>query len=136
LLHTRTIMGRPEIGRVDGTSAIAGDSGYVFLFNPNARRLSAEFRLDDSIGLGTGDLYVLAEVFPQKGRLLGNTARGAWAHGERVSVAMDGTSAMVLEIRPAPRGLTAPLLFNAAGTAVLAHRSLALAVSGEPGTLQ
>ena len=38
LRHTRTILGQPAIGKVDGTAAILGDSGFVFLFNPNGRR--------------------------------------------------------------------------------------------------
>ena len=38
LRHTRTILGQPALGKVDGTAAIVGDRGFVFLFNPNARR--------------------------------------------------------------------------------------------------
>src|SRR5204862_5095476 len=53
LRHTRTILGPPALGKVDGTSAIIGNRGYLFLFNPNARRLVAEFSLDASIGVGS-----------------------------------------------------------------------------------
>src|SRR5947207_7914041 len=52
LRHTRTILGQPAMGKIDGTSAIVGYRGYVFLFNPNARRLTAEFALDATIGVG------------------------------------------------------------------------------------
>ena len=54
LRRTRTILGQPAIGKVDGTSAIVGDRGFIFLFNPNGRRLDAEFSLDATIGF-TGD---------------------------------------------------------------------------------
>src|SRR5262249_3965871 len=49
LRHTRPILGAPALGRIDGTSAIVGNHGFVFLFNPNARRLSADVVLDESI---------------------------------------------------------------------------------------
>src|SRR5262249_25762224 len=45
LRRTRTILGQPALGKVDGTSAIVGNRGYLFLFNPNSRRLTAEFAL-------------------------------------------------------------------------------------------
>ena len=43
--------GPPSIGHVDGTSAILSNRGFIFFFNPNGRRLSAEITLDDTIGL-------------------------------------------------------------------------------------
>ena len=47
LLNTQFIIGQPAIGRVDGTSAIVADRGYIFLFNPNGRKLEASFSLDN-----------------------------------------------------------------------------------------
>lgn len=76
LRHTRTILGQPAIGKVDGTSAIVGDRGYVFLFNPNGRRLDAEFTLDESIGFaGRGSVQV-KELYPAEGRLVGKPGVG------------------------------------------------------------
>ena len=71
LRHLRPIIGPPALGRVDGTAAIRGDRGFVFLFNPNYRELDAEFTLDASIGLTSGDRFVLRELYPRRGRLLG-----------------------------------------------------------------
>jgi hypothetical protein len=51
LRHSRTILHQPAMGDVDGTAAIVGDRGFLFRFNPNYKRLAADFVLDESIGL-------------------------------------------------------------------------------------
>src|SRR5256885_12219182 len=37
LRRTHTILGQPAINKVDGTSAILGDRGFLFLFNPDRK---------------------------------------------------------------------------------------------------
>lgn len=136
LRHTRTILGQPALGKVDGTSAIVGDRGYVFLFNPNGRRLNAEFTLDSAIGL-RGRRYLLRELHPQEGRLIGKPGAGVWSHGDRVEIALDGGSALVLEVQPAPATVEEPMLFSAPGAAELSGGVLRLSgVRGEVGQSQ
>lgn len=136
LRHTRTILGEPALGRVDGTAAIREDRGYLFLFNPNARRLSVEVPLDASIGLTRGGRYLVEEVYPVEGRAIGKPGAGIWDHGDRLAVRMDGQSALVLAVGPAPAtAMREPRLFNAPGTAALSSGLLRLdGVAGEPGT--
>ena len=135
LRHTRTILGQPALGKVDGTSAIAGDHGYVFLFNPNARRLPAELPLDGTIGLTAGGRFLVKEIYPVESRLIGKPGTGVWTAGDRVSLTMDGASAVVLELSPAPAAPAAPVLFGAPGRATLAGGELTLTgVRGEAGT--
>jgi hypothetical protein len=134
LRHTRPIIGQPALGKVDGTSAILENRGFIFLFNPNARRLAAAFALDDTIGLTPGGSYVLKEIFPLEGRLVGKPGEGRWQGGDRVSIDIDGGTAVVLEVQPAaaPQG---PLLFGAPGSATLDGGTLTLTgVRGESGT--
>ena len=102
LRQTRTILGQPAIGTVDGTSAIVGDRGYIFLFNPNGRRLDAEFSLDATIGFKGSGAVQLKELYPLENRLVGKPGSGVWSAGDRVSISMDGGSAVVLEAQPAP----------------------------------
>ena len=129
LLNTRTILHQPGIGAVDGTSAIKGGAGWLFLFNPNAKRLPASFKLDDSIGLTEGATYVLREHYPQDGRNI-----GLWKRGETVSLTLDGTSATVLEILPDSK---TPLVLGATGEIRVANGALELTgVTGEAGTEQ
>jgi hypothetical protein len=116
LRNTRTILGQPALGHVDGTSAILADSGYLFLFNPNGRVLDSEFSLDTGIGLVGDGPWLLREIYPAGGRLIARPGAGFWRRGDRVSIEMDGGSAMVLEIRPAPASPTEPLLFGLTGT--------------------
>src|SRR5208282_5938860 len=98
LRNKRTILGQPAIDRVDGTASIIGDHGYLFLFNPNYKGLSAHFRLDSSIGLGEGKQFLLRELYPSEGRLIGKPGAGVWNYGDDVEVKLDGTSATVLEL--------------------------------------
>ena len=46
----------PGLGSIDGTSAMAGDEGYVFLFNPNLPIHSAPLTIDESIGLSNASV--------------------------------------------------------------------------------
>src|SRR5437868_11650353 len=85
LRNVRPILGQPMLGHVDGSAAFMGDHGFIFLFNPNYRPLSAEFKLDASIGLKEGKRFLLRQLYPdaEKGKLLaGGTANGFWAYGD------------------------------------------------------
>ena len=86
LRNTRTILGQPAIGKVDGTAAFRDNRGYVFLFNPNGRRLEAEVTLDDTLGFkvppgAAKSLYVVRELYPVEGRLIGKPGGGLWSAG-------------------------------------------------------
>jgi hypothetical protein len=101
LLHTKTILGQPLIGHIDGTAAILQDRGYVFLFNPNYKTLPAEFRWDASLGLTQGAEFVLRELYPNEGRHIAKPNAGVWHYGDELSLSIEGTSARVLELVPA-----------------------------------
>jgi hypothetical protein len=135
LRSTRTILGQPALGKVDGTSAIAGDHGFIFLFNPDARRLTARVPLDAGIGLVTGSRYLLQELHPLEGRRLGRPGAGFWRRGDTLTMTLDGGSAMVLAVTPAPAVVREPLVFGAPGSATVVGSTLALSgVRGENGT--
>lgn len=131
LRHTRPILGEPAIGKVDGTSAIVGTRGFIFLFNPNGRRLEARVPLDESIGLeaaGASSL-LLKELYPVEGRV-----HGAWKAGEHASLMLDGGSAAVFELQPLT-AVRAPMLLNVAGAEAIAGETLVVTdVRGEPGS--
>lgn len=134
LRNVRPILGQPMIGRCDGTSAIRGNRGFVFLFNPNYRKMRAEFQLDRSIGLEAEGGYLLEELYPVEGKYLAGPGGGPWDHGARVSVAMDGTSARVLGIRPFDAAATEPTLLGAPGKARVSDGVLIISdVSGPVG---
>ncbi len=143
LRHTRTILGQPALGRVDGTASILGDRGYIFLFNPNYKQLPAEFSLDDSIGLAEGQKFLLKELYPKAGLMLGKPHAGAWQRGDAVNLQLDGTSATVFELIPAGES-DKPILFNAASLRSVPGSEVELNgtalsilhVAGEPGTME
>jgi len=137
LRHTRTIVGQPAIGKIDGTAAIDGDRGFIFLFNPNGRRLDAEFSLDVTIGFNGRGFVQLKEVYPLENRLVGKPGGGLWSAGDRVSLSMDGGSAVVLKVQPAAARPSAPLLFGSPGTVTFANGVVSIeGVRGEAGTTQ
>ncbi|HEX6975220.1 MAG TPA: hypothetical protein VF147_12530, partial [Vicinamibacterales bacterium] len=132
LRHTRPILGAPALGKVDGTSAIVGIRGFVFLFNPNGRRLQARVPLDASIGIEApgSPVFALKELYPIEGRM-----HGVWKMGDVATLALDGGSAAAFELQPIADTVRAPTLLNVAGTATIAGDTLALTdVRGEPGT--
>ena len=134
LRHTRTILGQPALGKIDGTSAIIGNRGFIFLFNPDARRLTTSVKLDESIGFRGSGRFVLRELYPLEGTRIGKPGEGTWATGDAVALEIDGGSARVLEIRPA-LSTTTPMLFNAPGRVALENGVLTVRdVRGEIGT--
>lgn len=137
--RTRTIMGQPAIGKADGTAAIEDNHGYIFLFNPNARRIDARFVLDQSIGLRGPADYHVEELYPRRGRRIGKPGSGFWSHGDEFRIRLDGQTATVLEIQPAPpaAAMPGPLVFNVPGRATLSGDTLSVTgVYGEPGTTE
>jgi hypothetical protein len=121
------------LGRIDGTAAIDGDHGFVFLFNPNYRERNAEFTLDASIGVTSGEGFLLRELYPQAGRLLGKPGVGLWKLGDKVSLPIKGPEALVLELVPAGT-IKRPALLGATGTAAFDAGQLTLTnVAGPVG---
>ena len=134
LRNTRTILGQPSFGKIDGTSAILGNRGFIFLFNPDARRLTTSLRLDASIGLRGSGRFVLREIYPLEGTRIGKAGEGTWRAGDGVTLSVDGGSARVLEIQPATE-TGSPTVFNAPGRAAIENGVLEVRdVRGEVGT--
>jgi len=100
LRHSRPILGQPAIGKIDGTAAMLGDHGFVFLFNPNARRLTATLTRQE-LGLAAGSFWL---------RELGEEGLGArvWGLGDTISISVEGESYRVLAIAPVGRRVAAP----------------------------
>ena len=77
--------------------------------------------------------FVLRELYPRRGRLLGQPERGPWRRGDKVSLPIKGPQAMVLEVVPAA-AVQLPALLGAAGQAALDGESLTLTgVEGDDG---
>jgi hypothetical protein len=137
LRHTQPILGQPALGKVDGTSAILNDRGYIFLFNPNYKQLDAKFTLNRIIGLRSGKNFILRELYPRPGNTIGAPGAGVWRYGAEVSLPMHGTTAMVFEIEPFDNVESAPVVYNAGERATARLNEGALNIehaSGEPGT--
>jgi len=144
LRNTRTMLGQPAIGKADGISALIGGGGYIFLFNSNYERVSADFQLDASIGLATGKRFLLREIYPQEGALIGKSGAGLWSYGDQVHLQLDGTSATVLQLMAPQSEKQSILVFgnrpSRAGADVSPTATLSGGVlhvehaSGEPGS--
>jgi hypothetical protein len=136
LEHARPILGQPAIGKTDGAAAIIGNKGYIFLYNPNGRSLPAKFALDESIGLGKPGGFLLKEIYPADGKLLGKPGSGTWNYGDSVTIQMDGASAIALDVSPDEES-SAPVLYNVRGHAEIRKNILFLdSVEGEKGTIR
>lgn len=134
LRNLRSIIGPPRIGHADGTAAMDGDHGFIFLFNPNHRKVEAAITLDKSIGLTGGDRFVIKHLYPEQGKLIGKPSTGVFQYGDKLSLLMDGTTALVLQVQPANES-SLPLLFNATGKVELKKGKLNITeASAEVGT--
>jgi len=140
LRRTRPILGPPAIGKIDGAAAFLEDNGYLFLFNPNGRRLEATVTLDESIGLTRREHYIVRELYPLAERQIAAPEGPFWSYGEALSRELDGASAVVLQIEPAvPPSAedSAPQLFNSPGAATIDGHTLRLSgLRGEAGTTE
>ncbi len=135
LRFSKPVLGPPMVGRADGWSAINGDRGFLFLFNPNPGEVEARVRLDASVGLIAGDRFLLREIHPFEGRMVGSPAGGAWSRGEEAVLRLPGAEALFLEVFPAPAKLEFPVVFEALGQATLKAGRLAVTGLGaETGT--
>jgi hypothetical protein len=105
LRHTRPILGQPAIGKIDGTVAVVGGRGFVFLFNPNERGLTAQLTREE-LGLASGKSTVR--------ELEGGLGARDWGIGDTISIPVAGESYRVLAIEPAGRRVVAPAATPAA----------------------
>lgn len=134
LKNLRSIIGPPAIGRVDGTAAIDGDHGFIFLFNPNHRKIKAEFFLDKSIGLTESDSFTIKQIYPEKDKYIGAPEKAIFNYGDKFSMMMDGTTAWVLEVQQFQEN-SLTLLFNVGGNVEYENGNLILSnIQGEVGT--
>jgi len=139
LKNIMPIIGQPMVGRCDGTSAILDDKGFIFLFNPNYRKLNAEFKFDESIGITKDGRYLLTEIFPAEGLNQGNPVDGFYTKGDVVTLPMDGVTARVYSVNPVASVPKEPVLFNCTGRVLLCGDTLkieqATGLAGETITL-
>lgn len=132
LRNIKPILGQPMIGKCDGTSAIIKDNGYIFVFNPNYRELTADISLDNSIGLTSGKSFILKEIYPGNGVI----QKGILSYGEKVELSMPGISAKVFKIEPAITGKK-PLIINSTGEATVQSDKLVLTdIEGIVGSIK
>ena len=120
LAHTAPIatLPPPGLGSVDGTSAVSGDAGLVFLFNPSMMPLNATLHLDESLGMpnassSSSTPWAAIEIYPRS-----RVALGVWSHREVVTVLVPAASAVVIELQ---RGAQHPPLLGLPGKGFVTH---------------
>jgi hypothetical protein len=123
MYHLRPIIGQPMVGRVDGSSAIINNKGFLFLYNPNYRAMNAEFKLDKSIGLKSGDKFAIKTLYPNEAGFIAAPDGGLWKYGQKVSLHLDGVQARVFKVIPA-KEINKPLLLNAEGNVKLDGKTI------------
>lgn len=118
LRTTKFLPSPPAPGSIDGTYAVIGTSGFIFLFNPNAEPMTTPDGLltanADSLDLqcSTGDTIAIGEIFPQTVDTLFSVSCGA-----NFTVAMEGRSALVLTIRRVAAGADSSITSHSTSTA-------------------
>jgi len=135
LLHTQFLPVPPQNGLIDGTYAVANNSGYVFLFNPTSQGMSTppSLLVFDGPNLGLVctpgvEVFAVSEIWP-----VDAPAYTTVACGSNFTVAVEGRNALVLSIAPLAAPSTVMLLGRAArrtSTASLSRDGSTLRVEG------
>eukprot|EP00040_Diaphanoeca_grandis_P027141 m.153801 g.153801 ORF g.153801 m.153801 type:complete len:1087 (-) comp30851_c1_seq1:41-3301(-) len=94
-------LGRPAVGQVDGTSAMLGNEGFLFLFNPGFPNLNTTLTVDEAIGLSnetsatnTVTSWDVMELYPSPQPV----KVGQWFRGDSVVVNVGASDARVLQL--------------------------------------
>jgi len=106
--HTKILTDLPSVNQVEIYAHCKNDGGYVFLANPNPYRLSAEFALNETIGLSPTDDFIIKELYPEDcfpaiGRLPYKK------YGDTIQYTVESQSCVVLAIERANYDDTARL---------------------------
>ncbi len=99
--YTKVLTDLPSVGQVEIYAHCKAEQGYVFLVNPNPFRLSAQFTLDETIGLSSQDLFTITELYPEKSCLPAIGRLPYKKYGDIVQYVVEAQSCVVLAIEPA-----------------------------------
>jgi hypothetical protein len=95
---------RPGVGGVDGWHAMRADgTGFLFLFNPNFQRFTANISIDEAIGISNASSeasWTALELHPNSKR----HSRGPWKHSDVITLEVEGSGVLVLELQKASAG--------------------------------
>ncbi|MDZ7632176.1 MAG: hypothetical protein U5K74_12740 [Gemmatimonadaceae bacterium] len=132
LRRTKQILGQPGLGKIDGAAMFDGAHGYLFLFNPDPRALTARIPLNASIGLTAAGRYRVREVSPLAGRMHASPTRDFWTRGDTLRLTLHGGSALVLEVTRVQPGAALPEIVGGTGRPQLRSDTLVIdSVVGE-----
>ena len=136
LRHTRTILGQPALGKVDGTSADRwATTGSSSCSTPMRSACRHACRWMPRSACRPVCATPCERCTRWKDARLGKPGEGFWRRGDTTTLMLDGGTAMVLEVAPAPATVAAPVLFGATGTASISNGVLSVAgARGEAGT--
>ncbi len=95
-LHDRVdIFGQPcRMDGIDGTAHIVDGDGWIFVFNPWPKEHWGSIVLDAMIGISNENNLELSTYYPEKGK-----ADGIYEYGDEFVFAINGKSAMLIEVR-------------------------------------
>eukprot|EP01063_Lacrimia_lanifica_P002088 TRINITY_DN11081_c0_g1_i1.p1 TRINITY_DN11081_c0_g1~~TRINITY_DN11081_c0_g1_i1.p1 ORF type:complete len:941 (+),score=133.16 TRINITY_DN11081_c0_g1_i1:232-3054(+) len=97
--HPIPYLADVAIGNADGTHAIKGDEGFLFLFATGYADVPVSLRVDASLGLAnTSGAWTFTEVYPLEGRVVAS----AVPYGATVTLTVPGNEAVVLAATIAP----------------------------------
>ncbi|MBP9902941.1 MAG: hypothetical protein KBH45_15880 [Verrucomicrobia bacterium] len=100
--HTAIVSDSPGIGATEIYAHTRADRGFVCLVNQNPFPRTARFRLDQSIGLTTGEKFFVSEIYPKESPLAEQALPGS-ARGQELVCEVPPHSVRFLQIEPAQK---------------------------------
>ena len=99
--YTKILTDLPSVGQVEIYAHCKDDKGYIFLVNPNSSRLSAQFKLDETIGLSSSGGFLIKELYPEENCLPAIGRLPYKQYGDIIQYIVESQSCVVLSIEPA-----------------------------------
>jgi len=93
--------GAPSVSAVDGTAAMNGDEGFLFLFNAGPLPRMARLHVDEMLGLSNSShswSWIVSELYPNEPPEHGRSPVAVWQHGAKVDVEVGGAQVRVLQL--------------------------------------
>jgi len=98
--------GSPKVDAIDGTSAMFGDEGFLFLYNSGPLPRNISLSVDELIGLSNASSswsWLLTELYPLDAA---HHPAAIWSHGEKRALTLGGAQVRVLQLTRLHNGQT------------------------------
>nr|WP_321411990.1 hypothetical protein [uncultured Allomuricauda sp.] len=125
--YTKRLGGLPGKGTSEVYGHIKNDKGFICLLNQNPFSTSASVSIDKSIGLKSGNKFVLNEIYPKKAPIYEQALPYA-LRGDTLNFNLEPHSVRIIEISPQKKQ-NLPVIYGASSKVTTTKNGYDIAIS-------